>query len=516
MTRSEKHALISGYHKGSGDTDRYTSCEDENTNTSSGAARGNNAGAGASASAATNLFPARYFVTLLGAAGLLCTVGSRKSFAITLTHVAADETGGVGAATAEEMFFPNCTVMNTSRDWHMPMGEDTMFQLHSFYYVGGPVVCIAVAILASTKLTPVFMAGCGVLLSSVLTICIPFVLRVSVPWLFVLRLVQGGIDGIQQPCSMGVLSAWATDSDKSSIFTIYFTGAYLAPALAALLSGVSICYISWDSVLFGLGACGVVWSIVWIVTVPNSPRAHPSLSGTEAELHGLHVPDDCHHHHHSSVGGEKMKACAIPWRHVLTSLPVWSAFLGMFCHTHVYSMLVVEQAEYFSDAFNIHIADIGLLTTIPHVGLSIACLLGGALADKLLSWGLSATFTRKLLFSVGKVTEGACLVGLYFTSDWQTAITLITVGVSVGGLAEAGYQPIPAEIAPQFATVISACMGVGSIGSFFNTFVASFILGSSKTLTDWQCLFLISGVLDLVCVLAFAVMAKAELQPWAL
>ncbi|KAL8590040.1 hypothetical protein ACOMHN_007065 [Nucella lapillus] len=112
-----------------------------------------------------------------------------------------------------------------------------------------------------------------------------------------------------------------------------------------------------------------------------------------------------------------------------------------------------------------------------------------------------------------KLTEGACLVGLYFTTDWQTAITLITLGVSMGGLAESGYQPLPADLSPQFAGAIAAFACIGAVGAVTNTFVASIVLGQSKTLKDWQNLFVISGVVDLLAVLAFDVMAQAEPQP---
>ncbi|KAL8622547.1 hypothetical protein ACOMHN_034210 [Nucella lapillus] len=451
------------------------------------------------------VLPTRYCVTTLGAVGLLYSIGFRKCFVIVLTHVTADQ----DSAESEELFFPNCTVANTSRDLHVPMGEDTMFLVHSAYYAGSPLFNTAAAALATTRVSPVFLVAVGVTLSSVMTISLPYVIQTSVPFLFVLRALQGAIDGIQQPCSFGVISAWSTGSDKARLCSIYFSGAYLAPALAALLSGITTCYISWNSIIFAYGVCGVVWSVMWVTKVYDTPTLHPSLSDAEAELHRTHGPQAYH-----TLSEGKRERPAIPWRHILSSPAVWAVVLGNFCHCHVYSMLVVEQAQYFADSFNMHIADIGLLTTMPHLGLSMACLLGGFLSDRLLHTGLSTTVTRKLLFSVGKLTEGACLVGLQFITDWQSAITLITLGVTVGGLAEAGYHPIPGDLSPQFAGVISAFVSIGTVGAFLNTFVASFILGHGKTLTDWQNIFLIAGVLDLLTVPAFDVMAQAELQPW--
>ncbi|XP_070189010.1 vesicular glutamate transporter 2.1-like, partial [Littorina saxatilis] len=178
-------------------------------------------------------------------------------------------------------------------------------------------------------------------------------------------------------------------------------------------------------------------------------------------------------------------------------------------------MLVAQQPQYFFDSFGINISDIGMLTTIPHIGLSISCIFGGVISDRLLKFGLSVTFTRKLLFSIGKLTEGMCLIGLFFTHDWRVAITLITVGVTIGGLAEAGYHPLPADLAPQFAGVIAGFVSMGAIGAFFSTLIASFMSGKSKTIGDWQKMFLVSGLVDIMAVVLFDVMANADLQPWA-
>ncbi|XP_070191353.1 vesicular glutamate transporter 2.2-like [Littorina saxatilis] len=447
-------------------------------------------------------FPTRYLVAIVGAVGLLPIVGSRKVFALVMTHMTSSE----NSSFSEELLLTHCTVFNTSRDKHVEMAGDTMFLLHSAYYAGLPLLTIVGTVL-STRVSPKLVIASVVMTSGLITLCLPLVITSSTPLLFTLRLLQGALDNIQQSCNTGVLSAWSTDADKSRLFSIYFTGAYSAPAVAALMTAATMCYVNWNATLYIYGALGMVWSVVWAGMIYNTPEAHPSLSKAQLDFHRKHGAD-------VQLSSAKVQR-SIPWRHIVTSSSVWSVFTGFFVHSYVYAMLVVQQPQYFLDSFNINIADIGLLTTLPHVGLSIMCVLGGVLSDRLLKSGLPLTFTRKLLFTTGKLTEGLCLIGLFFTSDWRAAVSLITVGVTVGGLAESGYHPLPADLAPQFAGVIAGFVSMGAIGSFVSTLTASFVSGKSKAIGDWQKLFLVSGVLDILAVVMFDVMANADLQPWA-
>ncbi|KAK7491558.1 hypothetical protein BaRGS_00017197, partial [Batillaria attramentaria] len=104
--------------------------------------------------------------------------------------------------------------------------------------------------------------------------------------------------------------------------------------------------------------------------------------------------------------------------------------------------------------------------------------------------------------------EGLCLVALYFTTDWITAISVISTGVAAGGLGMA-------DLAPQYAGVIAGVTMMGGTGAVVSSVMASQLTGISRSLFDWQTLFLVSGIVHLVGVLVFDIIAEAELQPWA-
>ena len=46
------------------------------------------------------------------------------------------------------------------------------------------------------------------------------------------------------------------------------------------------------------------------------------------------------------------QASAIPWKHILTSLPMSAIFVGSFCRNWIFSMLLTEIPTYLQDSFH--------------------------------------------------------------------------------------------------------------------------------------------------------------------
>lgn len=54
----------------------------------------------------------------------------------------------------------------------------------------------------------------------------------------------------------------------------------------------------------------------------------------------------------------------IPWKSLLTSLPVYAIFVGSFSRNWVFAMMIVELPQYFKDIFKLNIADVSIFTPL--------------------------------------------------------------------------------------------------------------------------------------------------------
>ncbi|KAK7494635.1 hypothetical protein BaRGS_00014033 [Batillaria attramentaria] len=290
--------------------------------------------------------PHRYVMAvLLMGVFLVAMGGGRSSFALVMAHVTSGQ-----EAKAENALFPQCTTLNTTQDLHVVMSGDKVFLLHAVFYSGFTLTRLPGALL-STWLSPTRVLGTCVLLISASVLSLPLVLPLNnTPLLFALRFFQGGLEGVYQPVVDGLVAAWSTPEEQSRLVTIVYTGLFLAPALALVVAGTTLCYVSWDTPFYTYGLAGIVLSAVWFKYAYDTPDQHPGLSHAER----------VHHKNHGMAVRQSSKKVfqSIPWRCIMTSFPVWAFVIASFCKTAVLTTLIMAEPQYFLDAYHMNSADV--------------------------------------------------------------------------------------------------------------------------------------------------------------
>lgn len=435
----------------------------------------------------------------MGFLGLLLNVGFRTVFSIVLTHVAHPN-----VSKTDDGMFLNCTTPGTSRDWQVDWSQETVYLMWVAYFVGSLITQIPGGILAS-RFSATRVCSLMILASSVMFIVLPFLAKVHSGYVFFIRTLQGLVEGGSVPALAGVVSAWAPKTERSRLLTIAYAGAYLSPAVGMITTGLCVCRVSWDSIFFIYGGLGVAWFVVWTIFVYENPDCHPNLSEEEKELFRQQGP--------RVRQGNSQVMRAIPWRSILTSLPVLAVFIGAFCRNLIFSMLITQQPQYFKDSFKFNIGEIGLLSAVPNVLMTVIVITGGVMVDKLITANMvGRTAGRKIAQTVGFGTEAICLGCLYFVSDWHTAMVLLCVGVGLSGFAISGYQVNPLDLSPQYAAVLTGIGRMGTVGSVVSTLAAAKL--ANNTMRRWQEIFLVAGIIHLVGVVLYDLMASGHVQPW--
>nr|XP_022329335.1 vesicular glutamate transporter 2.2-like [Crassostrea virginica] len=449
-------------------------------------------------------FQRRIYLVFLGFLGLLVSIGFRSVFSMVMVHVVKSK------HAEEEGLFEKCNVNGTSRDLRVTgwsVAETQYFQ--AAYFAGSFIMQLPGGYLA-TRYSPRRVCGLSILISSVLMLLLPVPIQFTdspVP-VFIIRFLQGLVEGWSVPAMNGVISAWAPKSEKSRMVTFVYAGAYLSPALAMVLTGSLACWVSWNASLFLYGGLGVVWSVLWVCTIYDTPALHPSLHPSEADLFTREG---------ANVGrGSQRVANAIPWTKILRSLPVWAIILGSFCRNWIFSMMITQVPQYFKDAFSKDIATIGFTAALPELLMTIVTISGGVFIDKLIKHNvLSTTHGRKLAQCMGFGVEALCLIGLRFVNSKNDniALVLLSVGVGFSGLAISGYQVNPLDLAPQYVSILTGLSRLGTLGAILSTSVAGKL--RRQDVHSWQTIFTIAGSIHLAGVVFYAIFASGEKQSWA-
>ncbi|XP_048254969.1 vesicular glutamate transporter 3-like isoform X1 [Haliotis rufescens] len=449
--------------------------------------------------------PKRYLMVFLGFIGLLVSIGFRTCFALVMVHV----TNHTSAKRDADTLFPNCTATGTSRNLQLHIDPSRVFLFYTAFYCGTLVTQIPGGILAA-RYSSKWVCGLSILVSSVLFLVLPTAIQYNLPAVYVIRVLQGLAEGCSVPALNGVISEWAPKTERSRMITIAYAGAYISPAIALITTGACACYVSWSSSIYIYGGCGVVWSLVWMVCVYDNPRHHPSLGERER---GLFQTD---HSFNNSTDGE---ADIIPWRGILTSLPVYAIIVGAFCRNWISAVLLTQQPQYFKDVYHMTTAKIGFLSAVPHVLMTMVVIPGGFLVDNVISRGIcSITVARRLSETLGFGLEAASLMAIAFVGDWKKAFGLFCAGVGFSGFAISGYQVNPLDLAPKYASVVTGLSRLGMLGSILSTLIAYFardVVTNADVATAWKRLFIIAASIHFGGVIFYAVFASGQRQPWS-
>lgn len=149
--------------------------------------------------------------------------------------------------------------------------------------------------------------------------------------------------------------------------------------------------------LFFVAILGLLWSLAFVFLIYDKPREHPSISEEEliyieksiAEVKSLYDTDEVN------------QINEIPWKSILTSLPVWAISCAHFARGWTFYLLLTNQPA-FLNAFGFGVSENGTLGSLPHMMKVCIALLSGFIADYM-RWNLmySTTNVRKVMTCTG-------------------------------------------------------------------------------------------------------------------
>lgn len=126
--------------------------------------------------------------------------------------------------------------------------------------------------------------------------------------------------------------------------------------------GLLINISGWESVFYVTGAVGIIWSILWFVLVFDSPAQHPRITPEERmDIENKIAEMD--------NNGKTMKPDNVPWRQLLTSMPVWAIIITHGCSVFGYFTVVNQLPTYMKDVLKFDIKKNGLLSSLPYFGM---------------------------------------------------------------------------------------------------------------------------------------------------
>jgi ACS family sodium-dependent inorganic phosphate cotransporter len=121
--------------------------------------------------------------------------------------------------------------------------------------------------------------GFAVFMWSLWTLLTPAAASVSLPVLFICRMLMGFGEGVSLPCVHNITSQWVPANERSRFLTLCTSGQFIGTMVA--MSCAPLVDKWWPSVFYLFGCLGLCWNLCWHCLASSTPQSHPAISTDE-------------------------------------------------------------------------------------------------------------------------------------------------------------------------------------------------------------------------------------------
>ncbi len=409
----------------------------------------------------------------------------------------------------------NVGVANVQISEHLPEFKwtpETVGFVSSSFFWGYIVTQIPGGFLAA-KFSPSRLFGAAIFCSSCLNLLIPAAYSIHPSAVMFVRVCQGLVEGVTYPACHGIWRFWAPPLERSRLATLAFCGSYGGAVLGLPISGYLADNLAWYVPFYFYGACGIVWYGFWLWLAFERPSKHPSISPREQ------------YYIEQSIGEGHSKSQPTifntPWRSVFTSMPVWAIIVANFARSWTFYLLIIMQPAFFSQVFQMELTEGTVVSSLPHLVMTLIVPLGGQLADFLRRKEiLSTTNVRKIFNCGGFGGEALFLLVVGYTNDRTVAVVALILAVGFSGFAISGFNVNHLDIAPRYASILMGISnGVGTLSGMICPVITEEMTKDHSSTgvveKEWHHVFLIAATIHFIGVIFYGIFASGELQEWA-
>lgn len=241
--------------------------------------------------------------------------------------------------------------------------------------------------------------------------------------LFAIRLLLGVAEAVVHPASMRWIRFNFPEKQRGLAIGLFMSGSKFGPAIGAVVAAWLIETYGWKAMFLLMGCGALLWLVPWLLFVKSDGRQKAGDQVTAA-------PE-----------------VQVPMKRLLASPVIWGTVIGTFCYMYFVYFCMTWMPAYFNESRHLSLASSSLYTTFSFAGMAVVAILGGWIADSLISAGLPAVIVRKSFTIVGFLMATTVLFGATAAS-LNTALFFSVLSLSGLGLATANYWALTQTLIP--------------------------------------------------------------------
>ncbi|KAH9324773.1 hypothetical protein KI387_004951, partial [Taxus chinensis] len=290
----------------------------------------------------------------------------------------------------------------------------------------------------------------GVAVWSLATFLTPWAASYSSLMLLSMRMLLGMAEGVALPCMNNMVSRWFPCTERARAVGLSMSGFHLGSVIGLITSPIIMAQIGVFGPFIIFGISGFLWLLIWVTAISRSPQHHSQISKSERAyiLNGNENSMD--------IGIElpKRSSRLPPFGLLLSKLPTWAIIAANAMNNWGYFIILSWMPIYFKTIYGVNLKQAAWFSAIPWAMMAALGYVAGSWSDILIQSGLTVTFVRKLMQSIGFLGPAVALIGLNSAKNPSVASAWLTAAVGFTAFSQAGFLVNLQEIAPQYSGVL--------------------------------------------------------------
>nr|CAI5846476.1 unnamed protein product [Callosobruchus analis] len=417
----------------------------------------------------TDCLRSRHILGILGFLGFANVYAMRVNLSVAIVAMVNSTLQPVDDNTT----FDHCPMPNTTSNSSVPdtPGEFNWDEQTQGIVLGSFFYGYVLTQVPGGRLAEIFggklVYGVGVLITAVFTLLSPIAARISFPLFITVRVLEGMGEGVTYPSMHAMLARWIPPLERSTFAAYVYAGSNFGTIISLPLSGW-LCSLEngWPLSFYIFGVAGIIWFILWMFLVYDTPSTHPRINPQEKAFILASIgPQD-----------EDDRSDSIPWCNMLKCVPLWAILVTQCGQSWAFYTQLTELPTYMAKILHFDIQSNSLLSAIPYLTswwFGIAC---SKFADWLLGKGvISLSMSYKIWNSVASVIPSLGLLGVAYVGCNRTATqVLLAVCGAFTGAVYAGNQMNHIALSPKYAGTM---YGITNAASNMCGFIAPYVTG---------------------------------------
>ncbi|MFL6871801.1 MAG: ACS family MFS transporter [Candidatus Azotimanducaceae bacterium] len=384
----------------------------------------------------------------------------------------------------------------------IPMAEEFKWDLEtqgiilSSFYVGYLIMQVMGGFLAD-RFGGKVVLGLGVLIWSFFTIATPWAAFSGMIGLLAARIGMGLGEAVTFPSVYSLITRWFPVHEKAKAVAFNASGIPIGTVFALVVTPIIVSELGWEWAFYLFGLVGVVWYAAWHLVVTNTPAEHPRIAAAEMQFIAANAP---------ATGTVETP----PMRQFLRNKALWAIIVAHFCNNWTLYVILSWLPKFVNDGLGVAFASVGLIAMLPHLTSFLCLNIAGNIADRLIQRGLSVTFVRKLMQSIGFGGLAICLLLITAVDDVWSAIGLLCLGKLFGAAGIGGHSVNHMDIGPRYAGTL---MGITNTFATLPGIVAVYITGYILQVSgSWDWVFISTAGVTLFGMVFYLIFGSGERQ----